>query len=61
MTRFTKKGFTLIEVLVGSFLMLIVFLGIVGAYRLGIKLVSLSKNKVTATAIAGGQIEKIRN
>ena len=59
--RRLKKGFTLIEVLVGSFLMLIVFLGIVGAYRLGIKLVSLSKNKVTATAIAGGQIEKIRN
>ncbi len=54
-------GFTLIEVLVGTFLILVVFLGIIGAYRLGVKLVALSKNKITATAIAVGQIEKIRN
>jgi hypothetical protein len=56
-----KTGFTLIEVLVGSFLILVVFLGIIGAYRLGVKVVGLSKNKVIATAIANGQIEKIRN
>ena len=56
-----KKGFTLIEVLVGTFLVLVIFSGIVGAYQLGIKTLNLSKNRVTAAAIAAGQIEKIRN
>jgi len=54
-------SFTLIEVLVGVFLILIVFLGIFGAYQLGFKVVGLSKNKITATAILNGEIEKIRN
>lgn len=57
----SRKGFTLIEVLVGTFLILVVFLGIVGAYRLGVKLVALSKNKIIANAISTGEIEKIRN
>jgi prepilin-type N-terminal cleavage/methylation domain-containing protein len=56
-----KRGFTLIEVLIGTFLILIVFLGIFGAYRLGLKVVGLSKNKIIATAITNDQIEKIRN
>ena len=56
-----KMGFTFIEVLVGTALMLIVFSGILGAYQLGLKVVGLSKNKITATAIANGEIEKIRN
>lgn len=55
------KGFTLIEVLVGIFLILIIFLGIFGAYQLELKVVGLSKNKITATAIANQQIEMIRN
>ncbi len=55
------RGFTLIEVLVGTFLMLVIFMGIVGAYRVGIRLIGLSKNKIVATAIATGEIEKIRN
>jgi hypothetical protein len=54
-------SFTLIEVLVGVFLILIVFLGIFGAYQLGFKVIGLSKNKITATAILNGEIEKIRN
>jgi hypothetical protein len=54
-------SFTLIEVLVGTFLILIVFLGIFGAYQLGFKVIGLSKNKITATAILNGEIEKIRN
>ena len=41
--------------------MLIVFLGIFGAYQLGLKVVGVSKNKIIATAIASGRIEKIRN
>ncbi len=56
-----KKSFTLIEVLIGTTLVLIIFLGIFGAYQLGLKVVGLSKNKITATAIASGEIEKIRN
>ena len=56
-----EKSFTLIEVLVGTALVLIVFLGIFGAYELGLKVVGLSKNKIIATAIANGEIEKIRN
>ncbi len=55
------RGFTLIEVLVGAFLILIVFLGIFGAYQLGAKVIGLNQRKITATAIAQGQIEKIRN
>lgn len=55
------RGFTLIDVLVGSFLMLIVFWGIVGVFYFGIKVVYQSKARVEATAIAKGEIEKIRN
>jgi type II secretory pathway component PulJ len=43
-----KKGFTFIDVLVGIALMLIVFLGIFGAYQLGLKVVGQSKNKIMA-------------
>jgi prepilin-type N-terminal cleavage/methylation domain-containing protein len=57
----TRGGFTLVEVLVGVALMSIVFLGIFGAYRLGLKAIGLSKNKTTATAIANSRIEMIRN
>lgn len=56
-----KKGFTFIEVIIGTFLILIVFLGIFAAYELGLKVVGVSKNKTVATAIANGEIEKIRN
>lgn len=55
------SGFTLIEVLIGTFLIIIVFWGIFGAYQLGLKVVGLSKNKIIATAIANQQLEKIRN
>lgn len=56
-----KNSFTLVDVLVGISLMLIVFLGIFGAYQLGIKTIAQSKNKINATAIANQQIEVIRN
>lgn len=56
-----KKGFTFIEVLIGTVLMLIVFLGIFTAYQLGLKVVGLSKNKIIAAAIANQQLEKMRN
>ena len=57
----SRQGFTFIEVLVGTFLILVVFLGIVGAYRLGIQALNLSKNRIAAAAIAGGRIEMIRS
>ncbi len=57
----TNNGFTLVEVLIGSFLFLLVFLGIFLAYQLGIRVVVQSKNKVSASAIATGEIEAIRN
>lgn len=56
-----KRGFTLVEVLVGTFLMLIVFLGIFAAYQLGLKVVGLSRAKVTATSISIQKIEELRN
>ncbi len=56
-----SNSFTLIEVLVGVALMLIVFLGIFGVYQLGFKVVGLNERKITATQIAQGEIEKIRN
>ncbi len=57
----SEKSFTFIEVIVGIFLILIIFLSILGAYLLSLKVISLSKSKITATAIANGEIEKIRN
>ena len=59
--QFSKKGFTFIDVIVGTALVLVVFLGIFAAYQLGLKVVGLNERKITATAIAASQIEKIRN
>lgn len=60
--HFSKmKGFTLIDVLVGITLMFIVFLGIFGAYQLGLKVVGLSQNKIIATTLANQRLEEARN
>lgn len=56
-----NKGFTLVEVLIGTFLILLVFSGIFGAYQLGLRVVGQSKNKVIATSFANAELEKIRN
>lgn len=56
-----EKSFTFIDVLVSTALVLIVFLGIFGAYQLGMKVVGQSERKIIATAIANQQIEMIRN
>jgi prepilin-type N-terminal cleavage/methylation domain-containing protein len=55
-----KKGFTLVETLISIALIAIVFSGIFGAYRLGMKMVWLDKAKTTAMAIGNGRIEMIR-
>ena len=56
-----KSGLTLVEVLIGTFLMLLVFVGIFGLIQLSIKLVAQSKARVTATAFANQKIELVRN
>ncbi len=56
-----KGGFTFIDVLVGISLMLVVFLGIFGIYQLGLKVISQSKARITATALANQKIELARN
>ena len=56
-----EKGLTFIDVLVGISLMLIVFLGIFGAYQLGLKVVAQSKARITATALANQEMEMIRS
>ena len=56
-----NRGFTLIEVLVGSALCLVVFLGIFGCYQLGLKVLGQSKARIIASAIATEKIEKLRS
>jgi prepilin-type N-terminal cleavage/methylation domain-containing protein len=56
-----RKGFTLIEVLVGIALISIIFFGVFTAYQLSLKIVQESKNRVTAAALANAKIEGIRN
>jgi hypothetical protein len=55
------RGFTLIEVLIGAFLTLVIFLGIFLAYQFVLKITGVNRNKITATAIAEGELEKIKN
>jgi len=49
------------DVIIGIALLFIVFLGIFGAYQLGLKVVGQSKARIIATAIANEQLERIRN
>ncbi len=56
-----KRSFTLIDVLIGVALTLIVFLGIFGAFQLGLKVIDQSRNRIVATTVANGRIEMIRN
>jgi type II secretory pathway pseudopilin PulG len=56
-----KRAFTLIEILIGLFLFLVIFIGVFTAYRLILKVSAQSRNRITAAAIANGEIEKIRN
>jgi hypothetical protein len=55
------KAFSFIDVIVGVALILIVFLGIFGAFQLALKIISKSKHKIVAVAIANQKIEEIRN
>jgi len=58
---FHERGISFIDVLVGTVIVLIVFLGIFGAFQLGLRVVAQSQNKISATVIANQWVEKIRN
>ncbi len=55
------SGFSLMETLVGTALMLLVFVSIFGIFNMGIKLVGRVKAKAGATALATERMELIRN
>ncbi len=55
------RGFSLIDVVVGTALALLVFSSIIAAYQAGLKVIGTSKARVIATAIANAELEKIRN
>jgi hypothetical protein len=55
------RGITLIDVLVGSALLVLVFVGLFTAYQLGLKMLHQSQDRIVATAIANEYIEQARN
>ena len=59
--RKSLTGFTLIEILIGSGLLLIVFSGILSMYVFSLKVISQSQSRVVATALANQRMEAIRN
>jgi len=59
--RKKQKAFTLIEVLVATFLISIVFIGIFGGFQLAIKVVAQSRAKMGAVYLASQRIEELRN
>jgi hypothetical protein len=54
------RGMTFIDIIVGTSLMLLVFLGIAGAFRLSLELVGSARAKTSALAILNERIEGIR-
>ena len=56
-----KNGFTLIDVLVGTALLLIVMIGFFTEFQLLFKVLSQSQGKTIALALANEQVEIIRN
>jgi len=59
--RPSKRGATLIDAIVGTALMLLIFVGLFGVIRLAVVSVGLGKAKTGATALANEQIEYIRS
>ncbi len=55
-----KKGLGLVEILIGTSLLILVFLGLYGAFQLGLKVVGQSKARVSALSLLEEKIEKIR-
>jgi len=60
-SKYTKQGFTLIDVLVGTALFIIVMVGFFIVFQFLFKVLSQSQNKTIAIALANEQIEIVRN
>lgn len=56
-----ERGSTLLDAVVGTALMLIVFVGIVGAFRLTVMVVSNNKARAGAIALANERLEFVRS
>jgi prepilin-type N-terminal cleavage/methylation domain-containing protein len=56
-----QKGFTLVEILVGTAVFVILAMSVYQAFTTTMNVVRLSRVKITATALANEQIEIIRN
>jgi hypothetical protein len=56
-----QKGSSLIDVIVGTAIMVVIFVGIFGIFKLSIELVSSSKAKTGALALANEQMEFLRS
>lgn len=61
MRSFPQRGVSLIDVLVGSALVLVIFLGLFALIRASLAVSSLAKLKNTATAIATTRMEYVRS
>ena len=61
MIKQKQKGSSLIDVIVGTAILVIVFVGIFGIFKLSIELVSSSKAKTGALALANEQMEYLRS
>ncbi len=59
--KIKDRGFTLIEVLIATFLISIIFLGIFGGFQLAMRVVSQSRAETHALFLASQKIEEIRN
>lgn len=59
--RHTQKGASLLDTVFGASLLLVVFLGLFGAFRLSLLLVESTKAKTGALALAHERIEYIRS
>src|SRR3989344_793307 len=60
-TRCVSRGVTLIDTLVGTALMLVIFLGIAGAIQLSLDVVTNNKARAGAVALANERMEYIRS
>lgn len=60
-TASSCRGATLIDAIVGTALMLLIFIGLFGVVRLAVMSVGLGKAKTGATALANEQVEYIRS
>lgn len=59
--RSAQSGITLLDTLVGTFLMLVVFLGIAAAFQLSVDVISTNKARAGAIALANERMEYIRS